>query len=414
MNRVRTGATGDAALPPASARSVTMSDALPQWAISLGSGLVRWAWVGLPVLAAAMALVTARGSTGLDLLLDQQLFTAAGCQILTGHVATAYSNPGLQSGPLQNALYCVASKVTPLARPSIWFALGAAAVVVGLLVGLRSVARRAGLSPSRRVVAVAGTYVALWMIPTMMIIHSAEALIPVTWVAGAMIVRRHPLAAGLVLGASLGLELWGIVAIPIVLAADSWRRRLSAGAIATFTGTAVIVPFALAGHLEMFRFKWPVMPHTLPELIWPTSMDGKTGHFGLAPRLLQVVLACGTCAFLAYRLRNNGRLLFWAPALAADFVRLLIDPTMYTYYWVVPELLAMVALVCATTTRERVIVGFLAVLQVVGELDHLRVGVVAVSLVLVGSVVLRAPERRTDRPVALGSTPRSGVAAGVG
>lgn len=378
-------------------------EALPAWVHTGTGALLRCDWWVLPIAAGILALLTAATSLASSVLVDGHLFTTAGCQLLEGHVSAPYSNPRLQSGPLQNGLYCIASKVTVFGPPAIWFGVAGAGLVSVVLLGLRLVRRRAALDRSRAVVAVAAAYITFWAVPTLLSAHLAEVLVPVLWVGGALLIRRHPLWAGLVLGASVGVELWGLVAIPVVLAARTWGGRLLGAAVAGLVAGAVVLPFAAAGHLAMFHFRWPVMPHTLPALIWPAPATGPPFAFGVAARVLQLILALAGCAVVAYRVRDDARLLPWAPALTAEFLRLLVDPTMYTYYWVTPELLVAVALVCAAGTRQRLIVAAVGVLQVAGELDEYRVLVVALSLLLVGSAVLgrTEPSRRVapDAPI---------------
>jgi hypothetical protein len=385
-----------------SSRAQLLWDRLPHW-VHAGSGvLLRFDWLILPIVAAVLAVVTAATSLASELLIDGHFFTAAGCQMLAGHVSAPYSNPWLQSGPLQNSLYCIASKVTVHGRPTLWFGIGGAAAISVLLVGLRLVRRRAGLEPSRIIVAVAAAYITFWGIPTLLSIHLAEALVPVLWVAGALLIRRHPVWAGLVLGAGAGVELWALVAIPLVFAARTRGLRIASAAAAGFAAGAMVIPFAVAGHLAMFHFKWPVMPHTLPALIWHEPASGPPFVFGVEPRILQLVVALGCCALVSYRVRSDSRLLPWAPAMAAEFSRLLLDPTLYTYYWITPELLAAVALVCATSTRQRLVVGAVAILQVAGELDEFRLVVVALSLVLLASAVfgpMRTPHLDRDAQI---------------
>jgi hypothetical protein len=369
-------------------RSARASRSLPVWAERGRSALVRLAAWLLPTVAGLLALVTVRSSTPLALLPDAQLFTRAGCQIIEGDVSAPYSNPALQSGPAQTALYCAVSKIAGAGGPEAWFVAATAVGVLGLLVALTALRRRAELAPSPPIVAVACAYIALWTVPTVLTAHSAEVVVPLFWVAAGSLVRRHPVAAGIILGLTVGFELWGLVAFPIVITADTRRHRLLAAAAAGAVAAVLVLPFAIAGHFAMFHFVWPVMPHTLPALIWPAHNNQIVLNFGLGPRVIQLGLAVTACALVARRVRNHAHLLPWAPAMTAEFVRLQVDPTLYTYYWVVPELLSAAALVCATSTRQRLVIGAVAVLQVAGELNEYRLVVVALSLVLVASAVL--------------------------
>lgn len=380
--------------------------------------LVRGRWVLIPLLAALATVVSAWGMPGMD---DAGLFTRTGCQLLEGHVGLAYSNPELQSGPLQVALYCGAAHVTGLSgleNPAVWSTIAVVAVTLGLLAALPLLRRHAGLNASPATVTVAAAYFAVWVATVTIGIHSAEVLTPAMWVTAAVLVRRHPVIAGLVLGATAGVEMWGLVAVPIVFAAPTARQRVAGAAAAAALATLLVVPFALAGHLAMFTFEWPVLPHTLPALIWPVRASGVAPNFGVLPRVLQLALAAGGCAGVAYRVRHRPALLAWLPALTAEYLRLLVDPTLYPYYWVVPELLVAAAVVCSSTSRQKLLAGLLAVLPVAGALGELQVidamaSLGLLSLVLRGTSVPRTAGTSTGRSLETSrDSPTAGAATG--
>src|SRR5437762_688531 len=209
----------------------------------LRSPLAR-VWVPVLTLAAGVAFVD-RGSDPGDLV----YFVHRGEHLLSGGWASTFADPMLQSGPLQLVVFGAVRNMTALA---FLVELG----VAGLLL---FVAGRVGAAD--RVRLVVGLLAVLTGLTHIAFVdgHPAEAIVPLLWVlAGVWAREDRALQAGALIGLSAGLELWGVLGLPVLLLAPR-RRRALAGAVAT--GAVVVgmlAPFALSGSFRMFAYDWRV------------------------------------------------------------------------------------------------------------------------------------------------------------
>src|SRR5207344_2361658 len=106
--------------------------------------------------------------------------------------------------------------------------------------------------------------------------------------------------AGVLIGFSAGLELWGVLGAPLLLLAPRLKRAFAGGLAETGVVVAMLAPFALAGSFRMFEHEWRVATGTLLGLVVQPGT-----HFGWPLRLLQSALALGGGAAIATGLRRS-------------------------------------------------------------------------------------------------------------
>ena len=314
---------------------------------------------------------------------DLGIFADAGRLILTGHWGQVYADDSIQAGPLE---LLSAVLVLPFREPRgpellLLHVLGGAGVVALALGGTRWLRRIFGLAESPVVELLTGFVVAAWIIPGMLFAgHLAELAIPLMWVCGAILLPRgRSIEGAMVLGLACGWETWGILAAPLLLLAPRGRSFVLASVAWAATVAAFYVPFVLSGHFAMFDLAWPISDGTPVHALWPHLTD-----FTWGMRLAQGALALLACGAVV-RMVPEARRVVWLAPLTALSVRLLLDPTMYTYYWVAPCILAVVGLALVDQAR----VGELAAVVALLYLPFLAYGptkpyTLVASLVAVG------------------------------
>lgn len=280
-------------------------------------------WVPVLGLAAGRAYFD-RGTDPGDLV----YFVHRGEQLLSRGWAETFSDPMLQSGPLQLVVFGAVRNLVLLAfvielavAGLLLFVLGRLNVTdrVRLVVGVLAVA--AGLTQ--------GAFVDG---------HPAEAVVPLLWVLAGIWARDdRVLAAGVLIGCSAGLELWGVLGAPVLLLAPRLRRTVAGGLVETVVVVAMLAPFALAGSFRMFDHEWRVATDTLLSLV----VEPGTA-FGWPLRLVQSVLALAVGAALARTLRRSLHAL-WAAPLGLVIVRLVLDPLSFGWYFLAAVTLVLVA-----------------------------------------------------------------------
>lgn len=280
-------------------------------------------WVPVLGLAAGRAYLD-RGTDPGDLV----YFVHRGEQLLSRGWADTFSDPMLQSGPLQLVVFGAVRNLALLAfvielavAGLLLFVLGRLNVAdrVRLVVGVLAVA--AGLTQ--------GAFVDG---------HPAEAVVPLLWVLAGIWARDdRVLAAGALIGCSAGLELWGVLGAPVLLLAPRLRRTVAGGLVETLVVVAMLAPFALAGSFRMFDHEWRVATDTLLSLV----VEPGTA-FGWPLRLVQSVLALAVGAALARTLRRSLHAL-WAAPLGLVIVRLALDPLSFGWYFLAAVTLVLVA-----------------------------------------------------------------------
>jgi hypothetical protein len=295
----------------------------------LRSPLAR-VWVPVLGLTAVRAWLD-RGTDAGDLV----YFVHRGEQLLSGGWTNTFADPMLQSGPLQLAVFGVVRNLTLLA-----FLLELA--VAGLLL---YVLGRLGIS-NRLSLVVGVLAVAAGLTQGAFIDgHPADALVPLLWVVAALWARDgRTEPAGALLGLSAGLELWGVLGVPVLLLAPRFRRAVFGGFVELGVIGVMLAPFALLGSFRMFEHEWRVATGTLLSLVVEPG-----SAFGWTARLLQSALALAAGAALAYVLRRSVHAV-WVVPLGVVIARLALDPLSFGWYFLEVEALVLVG--AALVLRE--------------------------------------------------------------
>ena len=288
---------------------------------ALRSPLAR-VWLPVLALAGTVAALDRRSDAG-DLL----YFVHQGERMLSARWVDTFSDPTLQSGPLQLLLTGAARSTQVLAF----------VVEIGVAALLLLVLARLGVSARWRV-ALGIASVALGLTHGAFVDgHPAEAVTPLLWVLAAIDARRgRVVRAGLLVGVSAGLELWGVLGAAVLLLAPRLRDALKGWAVEAGVVLLQLAPFALFGDFRMFDYRWRVAEGTLVSVVVPVGT-----HFGWPLRLLQAAVVCGLGAAVALRFRRSVHAVWLAP-LVVVVARIALDPLAYGWYWLEAEALGLV------------------------------------------------------------------------
>jgi len=289
-------------------------------------GLLAWL-----VPLGASALVAAFGTRDPA---DLPYFAHAARTLLSGRWADTFADPSLQVGPLQLVVVGVGDRIGGLGFLAYFLEIALAALVV-FVVGrvLQGRAHRVAFQGLAGLAAVAlGVTSEAYSYG-----HPAQVAVPLLWVLAALDAREgRALRGGALLGLSAGLELWGVLGAPVLLLAPVFRRALGGFAAQVAVTGALYLPFVLGGEFRMFDYRWKVEGWTLIRFLVPAGSD-----FPWGLRLLQGAVALIVGCALALALRRTDRAL-WAVPLGIVAVRVLLDPTLYSWYWLGLETLALV------------------------------------------------------------------------
>jgi hypothetical protein len=262
--------------------------------------------------ATLAAILSARAaSRGDEALNDLPYFVQAAHRL----GLDVYADAALQVGPL----WLVAIRIAGPALP--WLVVGGGAALVALTLWR--------LAAGRTWVAAGGTTLVLVLgLPSFAYTsgHAAQLLVPLLWLNAFLDARQGRAGrAALLVGASAGLETWGLLGVALL------RPRVAACAAAV--AGALYLPFVLAGDFRMGAYRWTVADGTPVSLL----VDG---GFPWSLRLAQGVLAVGVGAAIVHAGRRSvaGGV---AAAGAVVAVRLLLDPERHGWYWIAPQLLAI-------------------------------------------------------------------------
>lgn len=288
----------------------------------LGRSSLTRVWVPVLALSAAVAALDRRSDAG-DLL----YFVHQGERMLSARWAATFADPTLQAGPLQLLLAGAARSTEVLAFV---VEVGVGALVVAVL-------GRLGVADRWRLVVGVGAVAAGLTHGAFVDGHPAEAVTPLLWVLAALEARcGRTLRAGALVGASAGLELWGILGVTVMLLAPHARAAVRGVAAALIVAAAQLLPFVLFGTFRMFDYEWRVAHGTvLGVFVAPGT------HFGWPFRLLQAAVACGAGAVIAVRFPRTIHAV-WLVPFAIVVARTLLDPLAYGWYWLEAEALALV------------------------------------------------------------------------
>jgi hypothetical protein len=302
-------------------------------------GLLAWL-VPLGAAAAVAALATRDPA-------DLPFFADAARTLFSADWADTYYDPVLQAGPIFLALVGLADGLGGDALLAYGIQVGVTALIVF------TVGRLLDGRPYRAVAqGIAGLgAVALGVsLDAYSYGHPAQVVVPLLWILAGLHAREgRSLRAGALVGLSAGFEAWGVLGAPILLLAPATRgvvRGLAGQALVTI---GLYLPFVLAGDFRMFELRWKVEGWTLVRFLIPEGSD-----FPWTLRLVQGAAALAIGATLALALRRSPRA-FWVVPLGIVAVRVLLDPALYSWYWLGLETVALVAAAeLATSLRLRV------------------------------------------------------------
>jgi hypothetical protein len=298
------------------------------------------AWL-LPI--AAGAVVAALGTRDPA---DLPYFAHAADRLFSRDWANTFADPSLQVGPLQLLVVGAGDRLGGMAFLDYVLGVGLTALTVfttGRL--LRGRRHRAAFQLAAGLALVAlGISAEAYSYG-----HPAQVAIPLLWVLAAMDARDgRTLRAGALLGPAAGFEVWGVLGAPVLLMAPAARLVVRGAVVQVAVTCALFLPFVLEGDFRMFDYRWKVEGWTLVRLLVPVGSD-----FPWGLRLLQgaAALAVGVAVAMGLR-RHEGAV--WAVPLGIVGVRVLLDPTLYSWYWLGLETLALLAAVeLLTSTRLR-------------------------------------------------------------
>lgn len=279
-------------------------------------------WLPVLGLAGAVAYLDRGRDTG-----DLIFFVHKGEQLLSPDWAHTYADPMLQAGPLLLLIVGAVGNFTALAFV---VGIGVAALLLAVL-GRLGVDERVRLAAGLVAVAAGLTHGAF------VDGHPAQAVTPLLWVLAALWAREnYVVAAGALIGVSAGLELWGVLGVPVLLLAPRLRRAVHGAVVTGAVVASMLAPFVLFGTFKMFDYEWHVATGTLLSLVLTPGTD-----FGWELRLLQAALAVGGGAAVALTFRRSVHAVWCAP-LVVVLARLLVDPLSFGWYWLAALALALV------------------------------------------------------------------------
>ena len=277
-------------------------------------------WLVPATLAAALSAHAA--SRGDEALNDLPYFVGATARLRLD----TYADPSLQVGPLWLAAIRVAGPALP------WLVVaGGSALVAVTLVGAsrrNTHVARCSPRPGRPSCSPSGCRPSRTRAATPPSCSSRCSGSTRTSTRGGAASTR----AAVLIGASAGLETWGLLGLPLLLALAP-RAALRAATAAVAVAAALYLPFVLGGDFRMAEYRWTVADGTPVSLL-------VHGEFPWGLRLAQGVLAVavGAVILLVARRSVAGGV---AAAGAVVAVRLLLDPERHGWYWIAPQLLAV-------------------------------------------------------------------------
>jgi hypothetical protein len=297
----------------------------------MGKRLGLLAWLG-PLGAAA--LVAALGTRDPA---DLPYFASAAHTLFSANWADTFADPSLQVGPLMLAVIGAGDRLGGLSLLAYVIEIGLAALIV-FVVG-RMVRGRQHRAVAQGLAGFGAVALGLTA-EAYGYGHPAQVAVPLLWILAALEAREGRTArSGVLLGLSAGLEVWGVLGAPILLLAPGIRRAATGLAAQGAVVAALYLPFALAGDFRMFEYRWKVEGWTLVRLLLPPGDD-----FPWALRFAQAAVAVLAGVAAAIALRGSVRAV-WAVPLAVVAARVLLDPTLYSWYWLGVATIALVAAV---------------------------------------------------------------------
>jgi hypothetical protein len=274
---------------------------------------------------------------------DYSVFSVPGAEILHGHWGGVFRSPVIQAGPFELIFWAIPFLIGVHGVTG-WIVFG---IVAGSLfaVALAALVHRLlrGISPNWSTTLAIGTAAVAALTgvistPTSAG-HPSEIAVPILWlIAGVLARRGRAAAAAAVLASTAGWELWGLLAVPILLLAPRidvrtiWRSAL--GGIVVLA--VLFLPFVLLGPFDMFSYSWTIRGNTLVHVLFPNLHT-----FPWPLRATQGILSVGAGSVVAILLRRRIDAIWMVP-LVVCVVRLFTDPVLAGYYAVPPLLMLLV------------------------------------------------------------------------
>lgn len=286
---------------------------------------------------------------------DFVAFADLGRELLNGRLGNVYADNYNQSGPIQ---LIAGAMFLPTGYSATGITLlhlvGNLVVVATLTAGSRVCRRAVGLSPSPVAELVIGLAALVWIVSgDLWNAHLAGLAVPALWLAAAESARRgHPYLAGTLLALSVGVEPWGALGFGLLLIERRPAVVLRAACAAAGLTVALYAPFALTGNFALFDHGWPISEVSVIHLLWPD-----TQQFTWQMRMAQGAASSLACASVVLALRHRAGAAIWMAPLAAILFRLLLDPTVFSYYWVPVCLLVLVGASTLSATSSRAAVA---------------------------------------------------------
>jgi hypothetical protein len=260
---------------------------------------------------------------------DVNAFALTGSRMLSGDWMHTFHDSTIQAGPLELALTSIASDVgAGQAGFAVVLDLGCmAAIVAAAAWCVRG--RMSGLLAFS-----AGAF-ALSLPGEAYAGHPAELLIPVLWMLAAHRARRGRLIdAGVLVGVSGCLELWGVLGIAVLGMAPSLRHAGRSIGLAILVPIASLLPFVLGGDFHMLDYRW--LTDT-----GPFGYMDRGGSFTWYDRVAEGAIVVGVGLVVArgtQRLRES----VWIVPAAIALLRIALDPVRNDYYWDAPLVLLLI------------------------------------------------------------------------
>ena len=279
--------------------------------------------------SAAVALLVHPGDTG-----DLSFFVHTSEKLFSDWPGL-FADPNVQVGPLQLLLFRIGDLAGVLA---LVVQLGTAALF-WLTAGRLLADQRVRFGVCLAAVALGLTYGAYQDG------HPAQVVVPLLWVLAACDARKGRVArAGVLVGLSAGLEVWGVLGAVVLVLAPHLRAAVRGLAVQVAVSTALFLPFLAAGEFRMFDYRWRVNGDTLLGLVVEPGSD-----FTWAMRVAQglVALAAGAGVALAFRRTLHA---VWLAPLTVVAVRLALDPVRYPWYWLAVQTLALLGAAALVTS----------------------------------------------------------------
>jgi hypothetical protein len=290
----------------------------------------------------------------------------------------------------------------PVPKPTAWLLVGPVTMACSAiaLFAFDSLARHLAIGIGRRRMLALAEAAALWGAVAMWGHPEDVVALGLAVFAMVQLLKGHWAAAGWLLGAAIGAQLYIIVLVPLFLGVVGLRRAslllARTAVIPGFLFFAVAIPNPRATFHALFdQPNFPTVDHATP---W-VYLAPKLGHGAVAAgpgRIIGLVVACGV-GVLAARVRKDERWIIWlaATALAARCVfESVIDP-----YYVLP--VVAVGLVAAASLDWRRLLLVCIPAAAVTDITYLRTGAWIYWLEMTGPILailaMGLPLRRHEK-----------------